>query len=440
MFQFIYSLILAVALVACTEESPLPDRDGDGAPDQVDQFPDDINKAFIVLTNVTGLRGQVKLTLNDNEILADSDGPYQFDIPYAEAFNLKAEHLVEDQLCEISQPSHDGRSVIETIEISCSDRVRIEDLLSSIYDPGLHTCIRSSIINKINWISFTNGKGKGHFYAVTYEGADDYEPIAGLDLGWVDQVTELDCNYEVENAEGIEKLSHLTSLSIELKQLWNSEVTEPSFIDLSHNHQLEEVEVHTDKLNVTGLKKLMKLTIAHYSGSDIDLSGLDNLKELSVFAINLGKLELNQLKGLEILGVSSYQIESMDLTALQDLKIFLSISPSLTDINISNNDKLESLGLFQTRIERLDVSENSKLSWLMLSDNNLKEIDVSNNENLSHLELRNNQLRNVPRGIRVIKKKEATIDLTGNPFSENSKADLAILKEHYTNLIYDEDN
>lgn len=433
MFQIIYSLILVLALVACTEESSLPDRDGDGAPDQVDQFPDDINKAFFVLTNVTGLRGQVKLILNDNEILAESDGSYQFDIPYGEAFNLQTEHLVEDQLCEISQSSHDGRSVIETIEIKCTDRVRIEDLLSSIYDPGLHTCIRASIINRMD-----DSSEAGYQIQFPVVGADDYEPIPELDLGWADQVIELDCNYEVENVEGIEELSHLKSLSIELKLLWNSEVTEPSFIDLSHNHQLEEVEVHTDNLNVTGLKKLKKLTIVHYSGSEIDLSGLENLKELSLFAINLEELELSQLKGLEILGVSSFKIESMDLTALENLKIFVSILTSLTDINISNNDKLESLGLFQTRIESLDLSENSKLSWLMLSDNKLKEIDVSNNGELSYLDIRNNQLRNMPIGMRAIKDKEAEIDLSDNPFSESAKADLAILKEYYNNLIYDE--
>jgi Leucine-rich repeat (LRR) protein len=394
---------LLLLLTACSEDNSISDRDGDGAHDQLDLFPDDASKAFSLTGEISDVRGSVTLVLNDQRLIVNTGGTFRFDIPYGEAFKLQAESSLADELCLISSPEHDATTAIEAITISCIERTDINLALNSIVSDYLRLCIEEQ------------------------------------DAIWVDEITELDCKVEIiDSADGIEEFVFLNKLALRLVEEISTSDSKIRSIDLSKNRRLEEIDIVVSDIDISGLDRLRKLHLSGYEGVEIDLFNHNSLTNLFIIAYDLERIEVNHLTNLEEFAVLSRKLETLEVSNLDKLRVLAVSASEMEDIDVTKNENLLSLGIIYSPISTLNISNNKKLNFLMLLDCMVVAMDVSNNINIMTLILSSNKLEMVPVGIRSIKNKLAEINLNYNPFTENAKAELELLKQEYENLTFDE--
>jgi len=427
---------LLLLLTACSEDNSIPDSDGDGAHDQLDQFPDDVTRAFRIAGDIKNVRGDITLILNDQQVMLSSDQEFLFDIAYGEKFTLLAESNLADELCIVSSPVHDGTVKIESIAISCITRIAMELALNSITNGFLRECIKEQGSSWVDEVVELDCR-YAHDFSRLCDGGLELELIS-------DEITfpssDSDCLLEnLDNTDGIEEFVFLKKLALEFGYDYpNSRGSKIKFIDLTKNVLLEELYIQTANLDITGLDKLTSLFILDYEEEAIDLSEFVNLKGLLLNASNLEGINLDALKRLEGLGLIPYKAATIDLTKLYDLKSIIISNSQIEYLDISNNINLEWIDIYSSQLKTLSIFNNNKLTRFNLSGSNIEFLDVSNNRSLTDLYLFNNQLKTVPVGIRAIKDKSAEINLEYNPFTENAKAELELLKQEYENLIYDE--
>lgn len=418
-------------------DSSKSDRDGDGAHDQLDQFPDDKARAFRIAGNIHNVRGDITLILNEQQITLSSDQEYLFDIAYGEAFTLLAESTLDDELCIIPSPVHDGKAKVAVMTISCITRVETALVLNSMTNSYLRACIEEQ---GSTWVDEVVELDCSNVY--------DFDRLCGRDglelefmsepITWTS--SDSDCILEnLDNADGIEEFVFLKKLALKFKYDYSSSGGSTlKYIDLTNNILLEELDIETADFDISGLDRLTNLQLAYYEGSAIDLSHLANLRNLMVFASNLETINLAPLKNLKILSIHSDKLVSVDTSMLSNLEGILVFCREMQSLDISMNYELEFIMAFWTPIKELKVYNNRKLTFLHLFDTDVKYIDISNNTNLTDVAFSSNKLKTVPSGIRSIKDKSARIDLIDNPLTENAKAELLQLKKSYKNLIFDE--
>lgn len=427
---------LLLLLTACSENNSIPDSDGDGAHDQLDQFPDDVTKAFRIAGDIKNVRGDITLILNDQQVMLSSDQEFLFDIAYGEKFTLLAESNLADELCIVSSPVHDGTVKIESIAISCITRTATQLALNSVTNGFLRACIEEQ---GSSWVDEVVELDCRYVY--------DFSRLCdgGLELEFMSDETTFsssnsDCLLEdLDNADGIEEFVFLKKLELSTGNGYsNDDGSKLNNIDLTKNVLLEELDIEVANIDISGLNELTNLTISGYEEKTIDVSEFVNLKTLAIFSLNLENIKLNSLAKLEIIGFMSFKLESIDLSRLPSLKAIISSYSKIESLDVSNNMNLEWIVMLSSPLKSLSIINNKKLTNLSLWGNEIEFIDVSNNKNLTSLNLNYNKLKSVPVGIRAIKDKSAEINLEDNPFTENAKAELMQLKQEYENLIFDE--
>ncbi len=427
---------LLLLLTACSEDNSIPDSDGDGAHDQLDQFPDDVTRAFRIAGDIKNVRGDITLILNGQQVMLSSDQEFLFDIAYGEKFTLLAESNLVDELCIVSSPEHDGTVNIEPIVISCITRTATQLALNAVTNGFLRACIEEQ---GTSWVDEVVELDCRYVY--------DFSRLCngGLELELnSDEITvpssESDCLIEnLDNADGIEEFVFLKKLALEFGyDSFKSRGSKIRFIDLTKNLWLEELNIQAANLDVSGLEKLTVLFISGYEEEAIDLSEFVNLKWLLLNASNLEGINLDALKRLEGVGLIPYKAATIDLTKLYDLKSIFIFNSQIEYLDISNNINLEWIDISSSQLKTLSIFNNNKLTTFNLSGSKIEFLDVSNNINLTDLYLFHNQLKTAPVGIRAIKNKSAEINLESNPFTENAKAELKQLKQEYENLTFDE--
>lgn len=102
-----------------------------------------------------------------------------------------------------------------------------------------------------------------------------------------------------------------------------------------------------------------------------DISGCKKLVRLSIDNTNVSELDLSNCPQLQILNISETRIPSVDLSGLPNLMQFY-----CTHTSAMNTD---------VKLESLDVTHNPALMYLFCSGNNLRELDVTNNTYLTDL-------------------------------------------------------
>ncbi|CCK77717.1 Leucine rich repeat domain protein [Oleispira antarctica RB-8] len=419
------------------ENNQRSDRDDDGAHDQLDQFPDDKTRAFRITGNIHNVRGDITLILNDRQITLSSDQEFLFDIAYGEAFILLAESTLEDELCVIPSPVHDGKAKVAVMTISCITRIETALVLNSITNSYLRECIKGQ---GSTWVDEVVELDCNNVY--------DFDRLCGrdgLELEFISEPitwtsSDSDCILEnLDNADGIEEFVFLKKLVLKFGYDYpNSGGSTLRYIDLTKNVLLEELEVETAALDISGLDRLTNLQLAYYEGSTIDFTHSANLRNLIVFASNLETINLAPLKNLKILSIHSNKLVSVDTSMLSNLEGIIVLCRELESLDISMNYELEFIGALWTPIKELKIYNNKKLTSILLSDTNVEYIDISNNTNLIDVDFSSNKFQTVPSGIRSIKDKSVKINLIDNPLTGNAKAELAQLKKSYKNLLFDE--
>jgi len=422
---------LLLLLTACSEDNSIPDSDGDGAHDQLDQFPDDVTRAFRIAGDIKNVRGDITLILNDQQVMLSSDQEFLFDIAYGEKFTLLAESNLADELCIVSSPVHDGTVKIESIAISCITRTATQLALNSVANGFLRACIEEQ---ESSWVD--------EVIELECKNPDDYfrKCIEAQELSLPEDGVFSDCRNKIlDSADGIEEFIFLKKLALSIGNGYsNDDGSKLSYIDLTKNVLMEELDVVAANIDISGLDGLKKLTLTGYEGSSIDLTEFINLNTLMVFGGGLEEINLSKLVELEYLGIISYKLKSIDLSGLPKLIAFIGFDMKIESLDISNNINIEFIFMMSSSLKMLSTYNNKQLTHLDLRGNEIEFLNISNNKNLTYLDLGNNQLKTIPVGIRAIKDKSAEINLEDNPFTENVKAELEQLKQEYENLIYDE--
>ena len=422
---------LLLLLTACSEDNSIPDSDGDGAHDQLDQFPDDVTRAFRIAGDIKNVRGDITLILNDQQVMLSSDQEFLFDIAYGEKFTLLAESNLADELCIVSSPVHDGTVKIESIAISCITRTATQLALNSVANGFLRACIEEQ---ESSWVD--------EVIELECKNPDDYfrKCIEAQELSLPEDGVFSDCRNKIlDSADGIEEFIFLKKLALSIGDGYsNDDGSKLSYIDLTKNVLLEELDIEVANIDISGLDELTSLIISGYEEKTIDVSEFVNLKTLLILSLNLEDIKLNYLARLEIIGFMSFKLKSIDLSKLPSLKTIISTYSKIESLDVSNNMNLEWIVMMSSPLKSLSTNNNKKLTNLSLSGSEIEYVDVSNNINLTYLYLYNNQLKSVPVGIRAIKDKSAEINLEYNPFTGNAKAELEQLKQEYENLTFDE--
>ena len=214
---------------------------------------------------------------------------------------------------------------------------------------------------------------------------------------------------KIKSATGIEKLTSLTSLTLDDNNISNIDLSKNtnltsldlefnnlSNIDLSKNTSLTDLRLDGNNLSSIDLSKntvLTSLNLGYNRLSSIDLSKNASLTKLYLFGNNLSSIDLSKNTSLTKLYLFENKISSIDLsknTALKELDLS---GNNLSSIDLSKNTALKELGLSGNNLSSIDLSKNISLTDLDLIFNSLSSIDLSKNTKLTTLHLYNNPLK-----------------------------------------------
>ncbi len=362
------------------------DSDLDGVGDNADAYPNDPNKtSFSVTGTLNGASGEVNIYLNDETLSLLEDGSFQFNVAKNSSFTISANNLAGTQLCNVSNATHTAADNISAVVVECVDRAPLSELLTSTYFTD------EDFLNCLNNLDAMESKL------------------------YVDQLTSVTCkNQAITSVIGIEHLSALTELVLDL-----SRITQ---IDVSHNSELTLLSAHSNVLlnsvNITANSKLVSVILYGNAITDINVGSNTNLELL--------KLQNNPLSILDI--TTNSKLSELNLSDTE-----------LTTINLGFNTELTKLTLNDTAvgsIEALDLSQNVKLIRLFLNNSELSELDVRHSPNLTRMDAEDNQLMAAPLGLSAILNTEVFIKLSGNNFNDAALAELQLIQGTYPNISY----
>ena len=216
---------------------------------------------------------------------------------------------------------------------------------------------------------------------------------------------------KISSANGIEKLTSLTALTLGYNSLSNIDLSQNTkltslnlegndlySIDLSKNASLIYLDLKDNNLNSIDLSQNTRLTslfLSYNNLSNIDLSQNTKLGTLYLGNNNLSSIDLSDNIKLTSLHLEGNDLDSIDLSK-NTLLLWLDLSlNNLINIDLSQNTELTTLYLYNNNLSNIDLSQNTELTHLSLHNNNLSNIDLSQNTELTTLYLYNNNLSNI---------------------------------------------
>lgn len=265
-------------------------------------------------------------------------------------------------------------------------------------------------------------------------------------------ITELECaskNIEekkINDAQGIEKLTNLTSLSLSQHNITTIDVSKNTkltslgligdfgTVDLSNNVNLEELNLMGDNL------------------TSVDLSNNVNLKEIMIVG-TMNTIDLSKNTKLTLAFISSVNLNTIDVSKNTELTYLSLIGSNLSTIDLSNNTKLETLDLSGNYLTKIDLSKNTKLTTIDISNNKLtlgsvylkKDESIKETRNIKlpsrfpiSYEIENTEIANYEEGkITGLKTGNSKITATLNGVKESKASDAKDIKVSGNIYVYD---
>ncbi|RZM83486.1 hypothetical protein C3B51_06035 [Pseudoalteromonas rubra] len=229
-----------------------------------------------------------------------------------------------------------------------------------------------------------------------------------LDVGNLSQLTELDLSQQTQ----------LIELNAINNNHWQTLTLAPGvplrYLDISSSQNL------LDKIDKTVIYPLKVLNISNIGAANLDAAGI----------------ELAQLSNLEKLLWQDAGVKQLDLSQLPQLmELYLAGNP-LTEVKFSAPTQLTDLVLHGAELTSLDLSAHPQLNFLFVTNTKITSLDFSHTPYLRYLDAQRNALTTVS-GIASIHAQWATLDLTLNPFSDDTMAYLADMQaQGYSNLHF----
>ncbi len=368
------------------------DSDLDGVGDNSDAYPNDPDKTtFSVTGSINGLSSEVKIYLNDQSLSVREDGDFEFSVFMNTSFTIQANNIAGTQLCNVTNATHTAVGNIGAVLIECVDREPLLDVLTSTY--------------------FTDGD-----FLSCLNNLDEIESKL-----YVDQLTSVTCkNAAITSIEGIERLSALTELVLDLCRITQ--------IDVSHNLELTLLSAPSNivlnNVNIGENSKLITVILNDNAITDLIVGSNTNLETLKVFNNPLTQLDISNNAKLSELNLENTELSTIDLRFNTELT---KLTLNNTAVGAEQLPNLEPV---------LDLSQNVKLIRLFLNNSQLSKLDVSHNPNLTRMDAENNQLIASPTGLSEILSVDVFIKLSGNSFDNAALVELQLLQETYSNLSY----
>lgn len=233
-------------------------------------------------------------------------------------------------------------------------------------------------------------------------------------------ITSLYCNKkEINNANGLEKMTKLNNLELAGNNLKN--------IDVSNN-----IDLLT--LNLGGSCNYFGGGFSSNCGgnllTELDISKNVLLTELQVSYNNLNNLYTNNNSSLTKLEAYSNQLIELDVSELPLLMNLKVDSNQLISLDISNNIMLTYLSAQKNQLMDLNLSGITSLEQLDVTNNQLMELDISNNSSLKILKVDYNKLTSLKMdGVTSLEQ----INAYGNQLINIDLDEAPSLKELYVN-------
>ena len=157
---------------------------------------------------------------------------------------------------------------------------------------------------------------------------------------------------------------------------------------------------------------LIRLDISEDNLTELDLSHNEELEYLQLYRTKLTSLDLSHNRKLQKLWLTYGEMTQIDLSAnteLIDLEIHF---VPITMIDLSKNTKLKEVSISSTQIEKIDLSNNPELQVLMLNSGKITTLDLSHNPLLCYLEayceIKSLDISSCPELINVVTKGKKT--------------------------------
>lgn len=225
------------------------------------------------------------------------------------------------------------------------------------------------------------------------KGLEYFKNLKKLEISVYTDYYNLGIKCRIKN---LDKLNNLTKL--EKLTLSGDKVTEK--IDLSKLKKLKKLTVdfyNLEKINLKGLKKLKDLSIYKGKIKKIDVSENKNLKDIYISSKNLKNIDLSTNKNLEEIMIQSDKLKKLDLSNNKKLTYVSTITPKLKNINLkgckkikkfsiegiykkidlSTNTSLKKIWFYSSKLEKIILPKENKIKWIYADDTPIKNINVS---------------------------------------------------------------
>lgn len=204
--------------------------------------------------------------------------------------------------------------------------------------------------------------------------------LKSLDLSYNVKLETLLCysNYLTElDLTNNKSLTFVSCFDNELKSL-----------DVSQNIELESLYISNNPLQALDVKNNTKLVSLDFSGavSYIDLSNNLNLVDLECSDSELSILDVSKLLKLERLWCDDTNISSLDVSHNVALKELRCGNKKLTSLDVSKNMALGILSISQSSITSIDLTNNAELYGLYCDECQLTELDITKNQKLEFID------------------------------------------------------
>lgn len=370
--------------------------------------------------------GYVDVETNKEQIAQVTDLSPNSDITYLDGIEYLT-NLKELNLNNIGLKSLDISKNVNLIKIWCED-----NQLSSL-DVSKNTKLEELYCNRnrLTELNLQNNPALRALYCRKNQ-------LKHLDVSKNITLQELSCS---ENEFQAIDLSHNT----ELFRLDCFHCSLPA-LDVSNNTKLTELYCGGNKITNLDVSKNTLLKIFRPGGgylewygssqisenlfTFIDLSNNSELEELDIDNCQfLETLDISNNTKLKSLDCGSTKITSLDLRKNTELT-FLQCgnAHNLTSLDVSHNTKLESLICCWTDIQKLDVSKNIALIELECGNEKLESLDLSNNLKLESLSCNSSPITSLDVSkLAKLKKlscyscRLSAVDITNNPLLEEIK-------------------
>lgn len=201
-------------------------------------------------------------------------------------------------------------------------------------------------------------------------------------------VINLNNQTKIVNLKGIEYFPNL-------KELYLTQCSSLSDLDISYNTKLEKLTVTNSKLttiNVTNNPELIVLNCQMNQISKLNLAKNTKLKQLDCRGNKITSLDLSKNPNLVTVDCHNNSLTGLAISACTKLTYFDCSSNNFSRLDFSANTNLTELYCEGNKLTSVDVSKCTRLEYFVCSNNSLSSINLDENVYLTSLHCNNNKI------------------------------------------------